>query len=153
MVKKFFESFDEIFSLPASKKILVDDAYLYARLHYKWFMGLDIIIKHDNPSLYKKLNGLIHCPLEAYSDSFNTEFTVEQLKYLKKLLNLEFAIPCFRKTNDDIIREERKQLCSKSKIYKKIQSILHKYENLEFSKKHEQSLVDEIKNSCLHFSK
>lgn len=152
MVNKFFESFDEIFSLPASKKILVDDAYLYARLHYKWYMGLDIIIKHDNPSLFKKLKAFIHCPLEA-NDSFKTEFTVTQLKYLHKLLNLEFAITCFQKTDDDIAREERKQLCSKSKTFKKIQSILHKYENLEFSKKHEQTLIDEIKNSCLHFSK
>lgn len=151
MVKMFYESFDEIFSLPSSKKILVDDAYLYTRLHYKWLMGLDITIKLDNPSLYKKLRELIHEPLRY--DSFKTEFTVTQLKYLKKLLNLEFAITCFQKTNNDILREERKQLCSKSKIYKKIQSILHKYENLEFSKKHEQSLVDEIKNSCLHFSK
>jgi hypothetical protein len=151
MVKMFFESFDEIFSLPASKKILVDDAYLYARLHYKWFMGLDIIIKHDNPSLFKKLKELIQYPLRA--GIFKTEFTVSQLKYLYKLLNLEFAPVCFRKIDSDILREERKQLCSKSKIYKKIQSILHKYENLEFSKKHEQSLVDEIKNSCLHFSK
>lgn len=44
-------------------------------------------------------------------------------------------------------------MCSKSKIFKKINSILHKYENLEFSKKAEQSLVEEIKNSCLHFPK
>ena len=31
----FYESFDEIFSLPSTKKILVDDAYLYNALHYK----------------------------------------------------------------------------------------------------------------------
>jgi hypothetical protein len=151
MVSKFYESFDEIFSLPSSKKILVDNAYLYARLHYKWFMGLDIIIKLDNPSLFKKLNELIYEPLR--DDKFNTEFTVSQLKYLDKLLNLEFVPICFKKTDSDILCEKRKQICSKSKIFKKIKSILYKYENLEFSKKHEQSLVDEIKNSCLHFSK
>ena len=149
MVNMFFESFDEIFSLPSTKKILVDDAYLYNALHYKWHMGLDIIIKIDNPSLFKKLKKLIHDPLRY--DIFKTEFTVSQLKYLYKLLNLEFAVTCFQKTDDDIAREERKQLCSKSKIFKKINSILHKYENLEFSKKDEQSLVDEIKNICLLF--
>lgn len=31
----FFESFDEIFSLPSTKKILVDDAYVYTRLHFE----------------------------------------------------------------------------------------------------------------------
>ena len=93
----FYESFDEIFSLPSSKKILVDDAYLYTRLHYKWLMGLDITIKLDNPSLYKKLRELIHCPLEVTNDSFKTEFTVSQIKYLVKLLNLEFGITCFQK--------------------------------------------------------
>jgi hypothetical protein len=151
MVSKFFESFDEIFSLPSNKKILVDNAYLYARLHYKWFMGLDIIIKLDNPSLFKKLNELIYEPLR--DDKFNTEFTVSQLKYIDKLLNLEFVPTCFKKTDSDILCEERKQLSYKSKIFKKFQSILYKYEDLEFSKKNEQSLVDEIKNSCLHFSK
>jgi hypothetical protein len=151
MVNTFFESFDEIFSLPASKKILVDDAYLYARLDYKWHHGLDVKIKLDNPLLFKKLKELIHEPLRY--DKFNTEFTVSQLKYLDKLLNLEFVPICFKKTDSDIPCEKRKRLCSKSKIFKKFQSILHKYENLEFSKKNEQSLVDEIKNSCLHFSK
>ena len=53
MVNRFFESFDEIFSLPSSKKILVDEAYLYARLDYKWHHGLDVKIKHDKPLLYK----------------------------------------------------------------------------------------------------
>lgn len=149
MVNRFFESFDEIFSLPSNKKILVDNAYLYARLHYKWFMGLDIIIKLDNPSLFKKLKELMHEPLRY--DKFNTEFTVSELKYLDKALNLEFVPICFKKTDGDILCEERKQICSKSKIFKKIKSILYKYENLEFSKKNEQSLVDEIKNSCLQF--
>jgi hypothetical protein len=152
----FYETFDEIFSLPASKKILVDDAYVYARLDYKWKHGIDVKIKRDKPLLYKKLKGLfkklIQCPLGFYR-KFNTEFTVSQLKYLDKLLNLEFVPTCFKKTDSDILCEERKQICSKSKIFKKIKSILYKYENLEFSKKHEQSLVDEIKNSCLHFSK
>ena len=151
MVKMFFESFDEIFSLPSTKKILVDDAYLYARLHYKWYHGIGVKIKRDKPFLYKKLKELIHCPLTY--DKFNTEFTVAQIKYLVNLLNFEFVPVCFKKTDSDILREERKQLCSKSKIFKKINSVLHKYENLEFSKKAEQSLVEEIKNSCLHFSK
>ena len=152
-VKTFFESFDEIFSLPASKKILVDDAYLYARLHYKWYHGLGVKIKRDRPSLYKKLKELIHCPLEEYSNRFKTEFTVSQLKYLHKLLDLEFVITCFQKTDKDIAHEKRKQIGYRSKIFKKIQSILHKYGNLEFSKKNEQSLVDELKNICLPFSK
>ena len=151
MVNMFFESFDEIFSLPASKKILVDDAYLYARLHYKWHHGLDVKIKHDKPSLFKKLKELIYGPSRV--DIIKREFTVSQIKYLVELLNIEFAITCFQKTDDDIAREERKQMCSKSKIFKKIQSILFKYENLEFSNKNEQSLIEEIKNSCLHFSK
>ena len=149
MVKMFYESFDEIFSLPTSKKILVDDAYLYNALHYKWYMGLDIIIKNDNPSLFEKLNTLMYCPLRY--DRFKTEFTVSELKYLDKFLNFKFVITCFQKTDDDIAHEERKQMCSKSKIFKKIHSILYKYENLEFSKKNEQSLVDEIKNICLQF--
>jgi hypothetical protein len=146
MVKKFYETFDEIFSLPSSKKILVDDAYLYARLLDKWHHGLGAKIKRDKPSLYKKLKVLIHRPLRA--DIFKTEFTVAQLKYLHKLLNLEFVITRFQKTDDDIACEKKKQMRSKSKIFKKVQSILHKYENLEFSKKNEQSLVDEI---CLNF--
>ena len=150
MIKKFFESFDEIFSLPSNKKILVDDTYLYNALHYKWCMGLNIIIKIDNSSLFEKLNKLMYCPLRY--DRFKTEFTVSELKYLDKFLNFEFVITCFQKTDDDIAHEERKQMCSKSKIFKKIHSILYKYENLEFSKKDEQSLVDEIKNICLHFS-
>lgn len=150
MVNRFFESFDEIFSLPASKKILIDATYLYNALHYKWFMGLDIIIKLDNPSLFKKLKELMHEPLKY--DKFNTEFTVSQLKYLDKVLNLKFVPTCFKKTDSDILREEKKQMCSKSKIFKKIKSILYKYENLEFSKKNEQLLVDEIKkNICLQF--
>jgi hypothetical protein len=97
MVSKFYESFDEIFSLPSSKKILVDNAYLYARLHYKWHHGLDEKIKHDNPSLFKKLKELIYEPLSY--DIVKTEFTVSQLKYLHKLLNLEFVInsKCQRK--------------------------------------------------------
>ena len=151
MVTMFFESFDEIFSLPASKKILVDNAYLYARLHYKWHHGLDIKIKHDKPSLFKKLEELIYEPL-GYT-IFKTEFTVSQLKYLHKLLNFEFVITCFKKTDKDIAYEKRKQIGYRSKIFKKIQSILHKYGNLEFSKKNEQSLVDELKNICLHFPK
>jgi hypothetical protein len=146
MIKMFFESFDEIFSLPASKKILVDDSYLYARLHYNWYHAIGVKIKRDKPLLYKKLKELIHCPLETYSNRFKTEFTVSQLKYLKKLLNLEFVPVCFKKTDKDIICEEKKQMRSKSKIFKKIQSILYKYENLEFSKKNEQSLIDEIEN-------
>lgn len=146
MVTKFFESFDEIFSLPVSKKILVDNAYLYARLHYKWHHGLDVKIKHDKPSLFKKLEELIYEPL-SYT-IFKTEFTISQLKYLHKLLNLEFVITCFQKTDKDIAHEKRKQMCYRSKIFKKIQSILHKYGNLEFSKKNEQSLINEI---CLHF--
>lgn len=151
MVKKFFESFDEIFSLPSSKKILVDDAYLYNALHYKWNMGLNIIIKIDNSSLFEKLNKLMYCPLRY--DRFKTEFTVSELKYLNKFLNFEFVSTCFTKTDSDILREEKKQMCSKSKIFKKFQSILYKYENLEFSKKNEQSLADEIKNICLQLSK
>ena len=146
MVNRFFESFDEIFSLPASKKILVDDAYLYARLDYKWHHGLDVKIKHDKPSLFKKLEELIYEPL-SYT-IFKTEFTISQLKYLHKLLNLEFVITCFQKTDKDIAHEKRKQMGYRSKIFKKIQSILHKYGNLEFSKKNEQSLINEI---CLHF--
>lgn len=106
MVKMFFESFDEIFSLPASKKILVDDAYLYARVHYGWYDGLGIKIKRNKPTLYKKLKELIHCPLRY--DGFNTEFTVSQLKYLDKLLNLEFVPECFKKTDSDILHEEKK---------------------------------------------
>ena len=149
MVNRFFESFDEIFSLPTSKKILVDDAYLYNTLHYKWYMGLDIIIKIDNPQLFEKLNKLMYYPLRY--DKFNTEFIVSELKYLHKLLNLEFVITCFQKTDDDIAIEKKKQMCSKSKIFKKIHSILYKYENLKFSKKNEQLLVDEIKNICLQF--
>ena len=145
----FYESFDEIFSLPSSKKILVDDSYLYVRIHYKWYHGLGVKIKLDEPSLYKKLKVLIHEPLRY--DIFKTELTVSQLKYLYKLFNLEFAPVCFKKTDSDILHEERKQLSYKSKIFKKIQSIIHKYENLEFSKKNEQSLVDEIKNICLQF--
>lgn len=143
----FFESFDEIFSYPSNKKILVDNAYLYARLHYKWHHGLDIKIKHDKLSLFKKLKELIYEPLSY--DIVKTEFTVSQIKYLVELLNLEFIITCFQKTDEDIAHEKRKQMGYRSKIFKKIQSILHKYGNLEFSKKNEQSLVDEI---CLHFS-
>jgi hypothetical protein len=146
MVKTFFKSFDEIFSLPASKKILVDNAYLYVRLNYKWNHGLDVKIKHDKPLLFKKLKELIHEPLTY--DIVKTEFTVSQLKYLHKLLNLEFVITCFQKTDKDIAHEKRKQMGYRSKIFKKIQSILHKYGNLEFSKKNEQSLIDEI---CLNF--
>lgn len=151
----FFESFDEIFSLPASKKILVDEAYLYAILDYKWHHGLDVKIKHDKPLLFKKLNKelfkkLIQFPF-TYCDRFKIELTVSQLKYLVELLNIEFAITCFQKTDEDIAYEESKQMCSKSKIIKKIKSILYKYENLEFSKKNEQSFIDEIKNTCLHF--
>ncbi len=159
MVNRFFESFDQIFSLPASKKILVDNAYLYARLHYKWHHGLAEKIKHDNPSLFKKLKELMHDALRCNMHGFlkfhifKTEFTILQLKYLDKLLNLEFVATCFTKTDSDILREEREKICSKSKIFKKIKSILYKYEDLKFSKKNEQSLVDEIKNSCLHFSK
>ena len=151
MVNMFFESFDEIFSLPSTKKILVDNAYLYARLHYKWHHGLGVKIKHDKPSLFKKLKELIYGPSRC--DIIKTDFTVSQIKYLVELLNIDFAITCFQKTADDIAREEKKQMCSKSKIFKNIQSILHKYGNLEFSKKAEQSLIEEIKNSCLHFSK
>ena len=76
---------------------------------------------------------------------------MSELKYLDKFLNFKFVITCFQKTDDDIVHEKKKQMCSKSKIFKKIQSIIHKYENLEFSKKNEQSLVDEIKNICLQF--
>lgn len=145
MVKRFFESFDEIFSLPSTKKILVDNTYLYTRLTYKWYYhGLGVKIKRDKPSLYKKLKELIHEPLSY--DKFQTELTISQLKYLYKLLNLEFAPVCFEKTDGDILREERKQLGYRSKIFMKIQLILHKYVNLEFSKKNEQSLVEEIKN-------
>lgn len=140
----FFESFDEIFLLPSSKKILVDNTYLYARLNYKWYHGLGVKIKRDKPSLYKKLKELIHEPLSY--DKFQTELTISQLKYLYKLLNLEFAPVCFKKTDDDILREKRKILGHRSKIFKKIQLILHKYGNLEFSKKNEQLLVEEIKN-------
>lgn len=104
MVSRFFESFDEIFSLPASKKILVDTAYLYARLHYKWHHNLDEKIKHDNPSLFKKLKELIYLPLRA--DIFKMEFTVSQLKYLVELLNLDFFLTCFQKTEKDIINQE-----------------------------------------------
>ena len=93
--------------------VIIDDAYLYFRLHYKWFMGLDIIIKQDNPSLFKKLKELIQSPLRA--DKFRTEFTVSQLKYLKKLLKLDFVDICFRKIDSNILREERMQLSSKSK--------------------------------------
>lgn len=151
MVNKFYESFDEIFSLPSSKKILVDEAYLYARLDYKWHHGLDVKIKHDKPLLFKKLKDLFKTLTQGTLSChirFKIELTVSQLKYLHKLLNLEFAITCFQKTDDDIAIEKKKQMCSKSKIFKKIQSILYKYENLEFSKKNEQSLIDEI---CLHF--
>ena len=144
MVKMFYESFDEIFSLPTSKKILVDNAYLYVRVNYKWYHGLGIKIKRDKPLLYKKLKEVIHEPLTY--DIFKTELTVSQLKYLHKLLNLEFAPVVFKKTDSDILHEERKQMGHRSKIFKKIQSILHKYGNLEFSKKNEQSLVEEIKN-------
>ena len=139
------------FSLPASKKILVDNAYLYARIHYKWYHGIGVKIKRDKPFLYKKLKELIHCPLTY--DKFNTEFTVTQIKYLVKLLNFEFVPTCFKKTDSDILREKRKLIGFKSVIFKKVQSILHEYANLEFSKKVEQSLVEEIKNSCLHFPK
>ena len=144
MVKMFFESFDEIFSLPSTKKILVDNTYLYARLHYKWYHGLGVKIKRDKSSLYKKLKETIHEPL-SYG-KFQTELTISQLKYLYKLLNLEFAPVCFKKTDSDILHEERKQLGYRSKIFMKIQSILHKYANLEFSKKNEQLLLEEIKN-------
>lgn len=78
---------------------------------------------------------------------------MSELKYLDKFLNFKFVITYFQKTDDDIVHEEKKQMCSKSKTFKKVRSILYNYENLEFSKKNEQSLVDEIKNSCLHFSK
>ena len=149
----FFESFDEIFSLPSNKKILVDDTYLYNALHYKWHMGLDIIIKIDKPLLFKKLKTIMDSSLETnITDTSKSEVTVPELKYLDKVLNLKFVPTCFKKTDSDILREERKQFCSKSKIFKKIKSILYKYENLEFSKKAEQSLVEEIKNICLHFS-
>jgi hypothetical protein len=145
----FYESFDEIFSLSSTKKILVDNSYLYARLHYKWFMGLDIIIKQDKPSLYKKLKELIHCSLRYYSykGRFKTEFTVSQLKYLKKLLNLEFVPVCFKKTDRDIICEEKKQMRSKSKVLKKIESIIHEYEFLDFSNKNEQLLINKLKSA------
>ena len=140
-----YESFDEIFSLPPTKKILVDDAYLYARLHYKWHHGLDEKIKHDNPSLFEKLKSLIYCPLRY--DKFNTEFTVAQIKYLVKLLNLEFVSLCFKKTDSDILREERKQMRSKSKVFKKIASIIYKYEFLDFSDKNEQLMVNKLKSA------
>ena len=143
MVNKFYESFDEIFSLPLNKKILIDDTYLYARIHYNWYHGLGIKIKRNKPSLYKKLKELIHCPFR--SGIFEREYTVSQLKYLKKLLELEFIPICFKKTYNDILHEERKQMSSKSKTFKKIQSILYKYENIEYSKKNEQLLLDDLR--------
>lgn len=144
MVTRFYESFDEIFSLPPSKKILVDDSYLYCRVVYKWYHGLGVKIKHDKPLLYKKLKQLIHNPL--IGDIFKTEVSVAQLKYLNELLNLEFINVCFQKTDEDIERERRKKMGYKSLVFKKIQSILHKYGNLEFSKKNDQLLLEEIKN-------
>ena len=141
----FYESFDEIFSLPSTKKILVDDTYLYNALDYKWHIGLDIIIKNDNPSLFKKLKELMHCPLRY--DKFKTEFTVAQLKYLDKFLKLRFVSLCFKKTDSDILREERKQMRSKSKVFKKIASIIHEYEFLDFSDKNEQLMVNKLKSA------
>jgi hypothetical protein len=123
MVKMFFESFDEIFSLPASKKILVDDSYLYARLHYNWYHGIGVKIKRDKPLLYKKLKELIHCPLRY--DKFNTELTVSQLKYLYKLLNLEFVPICFKKTDSDILCEERKCILNLKYLRKFNQSFIN----------------------------
>lgn len=145
----FYESFDEIFSLSSTKKILVDNSYLYARLHDKWYHGLGVKIKRDKPLLYKKLKELIHCSLRYYSykGRFKTEFTVSQLKYLKKLLNLEFVPVCFKKTDDDIAREEKKQMRSKSKVFKKITSIIHEYEFLDFSDKNEQLMVNKLKSA------
>jgi hypothetical protein len=141
----FYESFDEIFSLPSTKKILVDDAYLYNALYYEWFMGLDIIIKHDNPSLFKKIKELMYAPLGI--GITKREFTVSQLKYLKKLINLKFVPVCFKKTDSDIICEEKKQMRSKSKVFKKIASIIHKYEYLDFSDKNEQLMVNKLKSA------